>query len=390
MDCRALVVLAGSPADPHLLPFVGGARLGGAMVIVPRDRPAHLAYLTPMERGEAAASGLALLSPEQLDVARWAREGAEPADLWQGVLERALQLCGVAPGRLAIAGHANAGLAVALAGQLSRDGWQLIDGSTLVARQARTKSEGDRDEIARVAHGTAEAFRQVASLLASAVTTAGGLTVGGRPLTVGRVRRHIARVLAAHGLEQPEGNIVAPAEEGAVPHNTGDDARLLEPHTSLIVDVFPRGRLFADCTRTFCIGAPPPALAAAHRLVEEALVRAHRGAVAGARGFDLQRAVCDHLSAAGHATPLTDPGTVVGYVHGLGHGVGYALHELPSFRDHAGVDGILRAGDVFTLEPGLYHPEEGWAVRLEDTVALTGDGPVNLTPLPRALDPSAW
>ena len=49
-----------------------------------------------------------------------------------------------------------------------------------------------------------------------------------------------------------------------------------------------------------------------------------------------------------------------------------------------------REGDVFTLEPGLYEPAEGYGVRLEDLVHLGPEGLENLTPLPYALDPRAW
>ncbi len=51
---------------------------------------------------------------------------------------------------------------------------------------------------------------------------------------------------------------------------------------------------------------------------------------------------------------------------------------------------MLGAGDVFTLEPGLYNPEQGWGVRVEDLYAVEAAGPRNLTPLPRDLDPRAW
>ena len=51
---------------------------------------------------------------------------------------------------------------------------------------------------------------------------------------------------------------------------------------------------------------------------------------------------------------------------------------------------MLEAGDVLTLEPGLYEPEGGFGVRLEDLVLLAEDGPELLTPLPYDLDPRAW
>ena len=67
------------------------------------------------------------------------------------------------------------------------------------------------------------------------------------------------------------------------------------------------------------------------------------------------------------------------------------MHELPHFRA-AGRDGdgTIERGDVFTLEPGLYDPEAGWAVRLEDLCRLGARGLENLTPLPYDLDPRAW
>jgi Xaa-Pro aminopeptidase len=43
------------------------------------------------------------------------------------------------------------------------------------------------------------------------------------------------------------------------------------------------------------------------------------------------------------------------------------------------------------LEPGLYDPERGWGVRLEDLVVLGPDGIAeDLTPLPYDLDPRTW
>jgi Xaa-Pro aminopeptidase len=130
----------------------------------------------------------------------------------------------------------------------------------------------------------------------------------------------------------------------------------------------------------------------AHATVLAALEWATRHAVPGARGWSLQEGVCGLFKAAGYATPLTDPGTTVGYVHGLGHGVGYELHEQPTFRKETGRDGLLAVGDVFTLEPGLYDPspEGGYGIRLEDLFWLGPDGLENLTPLPYSMDPSAF
>jgi Xaa-Pro aminopeptidase len=210
-------------------------------------------------------------------------------------------------------------------------------------------------------------------------------------LTVEALRREVAAILAADGLEQPEGNLIAPGREGAVPHNAGLPTSVVRRGESLIVDLFPRRRLHADCTRTFCVGDAPSELIAAHRAVREALARASALAHEGASGFALHEAVSRHFAGLGYATTLADPATTTGYVHGLGHGVGFEVHELPHFRrDRAGADGTLEREDVFTLEPGLYDPEAGYGVRLEDLCRLGSAGLENLTPLPYDLDPRAW
>ncbi len=390
-SCRALAVVAGSSRDPYVAPFTGAVRLGQCLLIAPLGAPPRLGFLTPLDRDEAAATGLELLDPEMLDVERWSRGGASPAELLSGVLSRALHLAELAPGRLALAGCLGAGTVIEACEQLGREGWSFAGGEPLVMDLRKRKTREELAAVGRAGAGVVAAMREVAGLLAAAGMERGGeLWLEGERLRVGRLRRAVAVTLAERGLEQPEGNIVAPAADGAVPHTSGRDDRVLRAGESLVVDVFPRGRLFADCTRTFCVGRPPEALARAHRQVVEALELARASARPGIRGWALQERVCAHLHRAGHPTPITDRGTTRGYVHGLGHGVGYELHEYPSFKEEAGEEGLLSAGDVITLEPGLYDPEAGWGVRIEDTYAVGEDGVESLTPLPYALDPRAW
>ncbi|HYI26094.1 MAG TPA: M24 family metallopeptidase, partial [Thermomicrobiales bacterium] len=71
------------------------------------------------------------------------------------------------------------------------------------------------------------------------------------------------------------------------------------------------------------------------------------------------------------------------FVHGLGHGIGLRIHESP-FMGHTS-DDVLAAGNVVTVEPGLYIP--GWGgVRIEDVVLVQPDGYVNLTGATKLLD----
>lgn len=389
--CEALLVLARSSQDPDLAPFVGDVHLGECQLVVPRGGPARLAYLTPMEREEAASTGLSLITPEQLDMARWQSEAAEPDVQMAWVAEKALESAGVPPGRVALAGHGQAGVIQAAFSFLARKGWTWVAGNPLVLAARKSKSAAELAGIRAAADGVAAAMHRVASRLAAASVRDGELWLEGERLTVARLRSEVGQVLAAHGLEQPKGNILAPGEEGGVPHSTGTPDRVLRAGESLIVDLFPRGALFADCTRTFCVGEPSPGLRRAHALVLAALERANSRARPGVRGWELQEEVCGLFGAEGIPTPISTPGTARGYVHNLGHGVGFDLHEQPIFRKASGAEGVLRQGDVFTLEPGLYEPEAGgYGVRLEDLVHLGPAGLENLTPLPYELDPRAW
>ncbi len=392
LGCAALLVLAASAQDSDLASFLPGpAHLGESLLVLPRGGEPRLGFLTPMEREEAAATGLALLTPEDLDVSRWASELPEPAYFLARVMGRALDRCLPSPGRIALAGHGQAGVIQAACAALSGMGWSWVPGNALVYGARKRKQPAELAGLREAAEATNEAMRAVARLLAAATVAGDGeLWLEGERLRVARLRAEIARVLAAQGLEQPRGNIVAPAREGAIPHSSGTQDRVLKAGESLIVDVFPKARLFADCTRTFCVGEPSEALRSGHARVWEALEEAYLRSGPGVRGWEVQEAVCARFTAAGYPTPITEPASTRGYVHNLGHGIGFDLHELPTFKKASGAEGVLRTGDVFTLEPGLYDPAEGWAVRLEDMVHLGEDGPETLTPLPYDLDPRAW
>ena len=71
-----------------------------------------------------------------------------------------------------------------------------------------------------------------------------------------------------------------------------------------------------------------------------------------------------------------------GFILSTGHGVGLEIHEAPSIG-RSGTKPLV-AGDVVTVEPGVYDPKIG-GVRLEDMLVITETGARNLTQAPREL-----
>jgi Xaa-Pro aminopeptidase len=61
----------------------------------------------------------------------------------------------------------------------------------------------------------------------------------------------------------------------------------------------------------------------------------------------------------------------------MGHGVGLQIHEAPTLRPES--TDVLEPGNVVSVEPGIYLPDEGAGVRIEDLVLITESGRERLT-----------
>ncbi len=214
------------------------------------------------------------------------------------------------------------------------------------------------------------------------------LWLDGEPLTVERVKALMRRTFAEHGCVADE-FVVAPGPQGAAGHDMGHGPiRFGEP---IVIDVWPRdstSSCFSDMTRTLVVGPVSEQVAAWHRTTREALDAATARVRAGVSCRSVFDAACDVFEKAGYPTQRTKaPGEVLreGFFHGLGHGVGLEVHEEP-YMSVTG-DGTLVAGDVVTIEPGLYDPTVG-GVRLEDTVLVTEEGCEVLSRFPYELEVS--
>jgi Xaa-Pro aminopeptidase len=156
--------------------------------------------------------------------------------------------------------------------------------------------------------------------------------------------------------------IVAAAERGAKPHAVPEDVEI--PRDTLVVlDVGARlDGYCSDCTRTWATGVLPDDLAEAYELVRRAQSEALAAVRPGPEGREIDAVARRIIEQAGHGGR---------FGHGLGHGVGLELHEAPRLAQSA--QEPLVAGNVVTVEPGVYLPGRG-GVRIEDLVVVTEAG----------------
>ncbi len=129
----------------------------------------------------------------------------------------------------------------------------------------------------------------------------------------------------------------------------------------------------SDCTRTLAAGEPREEARSIYELVLEAQLAGLGAVRAGAVCREVDATAREVIEARGHLEH---------FGHGLGHGVGIDIHEAPRLSQRA--EGELRAGNVVTVEPGVYIPGS-FGVRIEDLVVVTDDGCEILTGLTKEL-----
>ena len=168
--------------------------------------------------------------------------------------------------------------------------------------------------------------------------------------------------------------VVAAGATAETPHAVpGDDP--IEPGVLVTIDA---GCVLdgycSDCTRTFAVGDVSERLQELHALCLEAQLAGLAAVAPGVHGRDADAASRTPIEAArlGHA-----------YGHGMGHGVGLQIHEAPTLRPES--EDVLAVGNVVSVEPGIYLPDEGCGVRIEDLVVVTEDGAERFTEFTKEL-----
>lgn len=165
--------------------------------------------------------------------------------------------------------------------------------------------------------------------------------------------------------------IVAAGAHGALPHAHPRDVEIPKDELVVIDWGAQLDGYCSDCTRTVATGKVDEVRHTVHEIVRAAQVAALAEIRSGAdcKGVDgVARAL---IAGEGYGDQ---------FGHGLGHGVGLEVHEGPNLSPRG--TGTLTAGQIVTVEPGIYLPGE-FGVRVEELVVVTDAEPRVLTSLPR-------
>ncbi|MFC6787347.1 M24 family metallopeptidase [Halobaculum halobium] len=259
-----------------------------------------------------------------------------------------------------------------------------IASTDVLTRARATKTDAEIDRLRRVQRAAVRGIARAEEVLAEATPDPdaeggdGAVRWNGGVLSTERLRRQVNEVLAAHGVRDAGNTVIGAGATAADLHYTGTD--VIRPGETVLIDVSPRGPAgyYGDVTRTFAVDPDGGWERRAYLAVERAREAALDEVAAGVPASTVHGEAAAELSAHGFRIDSDE----VGFTHSTGHGVGVSLHEGPSL----GGDGELEAGNVVTIEPGVYDPAEG-GVRLEDLVAVTDDGYELLGEYPFSLVP---
>ncbi|WP_406656169.1 Xaa-Pro peptidase family protein [Methanolobus sp. ZRKC2] len=235
------------------------------------------------------------------------------------------------------------------------------------------KNESEIEKVREVQDACNLAMKAAVDMIHKSEEMDGKLNYHGFDLTAEKIRNQIDITLLEHGCESA-GTIVACGMGSANPHWEGTG--VLRPDEPIVIDIFPRSkknRYYADMTRTVLKGEVSDRLANMYEAVLVAQQVATEMVKPGVKCNEIHGKVCDVFEERGYDT--TRSGSSVGFIHSTGHGVGLEIHESPYVGER---EIVLEAGNIITIEPGLYYPDVG-GIRLEDLILVTDEGFENLT-----------
>lgn len=343
-----------------------------ALIVVGSTNRRYLSGWSADDHAPDRPSGVMLITPDETMLYTsatnfpWAAAEAFPGvttieltEGWPGVLASEIHARGIAS-----VGFEDAAMTVAHFRQLTEalgDGVRPEPVADAIDAMRMVKTERELGLIRRALELTDIAFGRAAAYLRAGLT-----------------ERQLAdfidqqfRDLGSDG--QAFDTIVASGPNAARPHHTPGN-RVIEAGEPVIIDMGARVAGYCgDLTRTVWVGQPSAQLGTMYHLVAKAQRAAFAAIRGGVEACTVDRAARDVFAAAGMGEQ---------FVHGVGHAIGLRIHESP-FLGRQSHD-ILQAGQVITVEPGVYIPDWG-GVRIEDVVVVEEDGSTNLTRAPKLL-----
>jgi len=221
----------------------------------------------------------------------------------------------------------------------------------------------------------------IAALRACRISRDGYLLRHGRRFTAEDLRAAVDTTII--GLScVPSHTICAPGDQAVDPHEEGHGP--IRAHTPVVMDIFPRSQAtgyYGDLTRTVVRGRASYRLHEVYACVHEGVRLGHSRLREGADGARIHREIQELFERQGYKTGIQQ-GRMQGFFHGTGHGLGLDIHEAPSISTRAST---LMAGNVVTVEPGLYYLGLG-GVRIEDVALVEKNGSRNLTRVEKLLE----
>jgi Xaa-Pro aminopeptidase len=368
----APVLLVGTALENADLRYASGF---GAVdpVVHLRDGKKNFLIVPVMELGRArreSKRGVCVLTPSDFQLKKKERRRISS---WMLALlrERKIRRVAVSPS-----------FPIGVALRLRRAGIRLLVAKRAAFPEREVKSAREVACIRDAQKAAAAAMRFAIRKISDArVDRRGFLLERGRKLTAEDVRRAIDLKLTEMDCVARD-TIVACGTLSADPHARGEGP--MRAGEAIVIDIFPQHKIhgyWGDITRTVVKGKARPELRRIYNAVNAAQKAALREVRDGAHAKDIHEVVHRLFASRGFRTEVRN-GHAEGFTHSTGHGVGLEIHEAPSLSPGPG---RLRAGNVVTVEPGLYYRKIG-GVRIEDTVLVTRRGFKHLVKVPYRLE----
>ncbi|MEM7328023.1 MAG: Xaa-Pro peptidase family protein [Pseudomonadota bacterium] len=224
-------------------------------------------------------------------------------------------------------------------------------------------------EIGRIVYSSNVATEAMKLLIASAKPGIGLMEINSKCRGL-MLMQTLADNPSANMLATNATSVFQPPSVSHDPHNFTDVSMVMEtdgPNVSIINGTL--NGYGTEVERTFFLGEVPDACVKPYETMMRARETAFERAMPGASMHDVDVACNQVFKRAGYTDHL---------LHRTGHGIGVTGHEGPFFAE--GYHCEIETGMVFTIEPGVYLPGIG-GFRHSDTVLITEDGPVSLTPV---------